>query len=179
MTITPWKILESRHPFQPLRLDKCELADGRIIDGLVLEFRDWVTVLAVTKDRQVVMARQYRHGAQVIIDELPGGVMDVEDASPLEAARRELLEETGYTSRNILQIGCVSPNPAIQTNRIYSFLALDAEKVEEQHLDATEEIEVVLRPLDEVINMAKTGGLLQTMQVSTVFFALNYWERIK
>jgi 8-oxo-dGTP pyrophosphatase MutT (NUDIX family) len=96
----------------------------------------------------------------------------------LQAARRELLEETGFTSDNFIQVGCASPNPANQTNLIYSFLALDVEKVVSQNLDETEEIEVVLKPLEEVIAMAKHGELLQSMQVSAIFFALAYLDRI-
>ena len=178
MTIKPWKILESHHIHKNVRIDKCELPNGMVIDGFVLEYRDWVTVIALTKQQEMVLVRQYRHGAQKVILELPGGAMDAEDQRPMQAARRELLEETGYTSDTFIQIGCVSPNPANQTNLIYSFLALDAEKVGSQHLDATEDIEVVLKPLDDVIRMAKNGELLQSMQVSAVFFALAYWDRI-
>ena len=178
MTIIPWKILESHHIHKNVRIDKCELPNGMVIDGFVLEYRDWVTVIALTKQQEVVLVRQYRHGAQKVILELPGGAMDAEDQSPMQAARRELLEETGYASDTFIQIGCVSPNPANQTNLIYSFLALDAEKVGGQHLDSTEDIEVVLKPLDDVIRMAKNGELLQSMQVSAVFFALAYWDRI-
>jgi ADP-ribose pyrophosphatase len=105
-------------------------------------------------------------------------MMDKEDQDPQEAARRELLEETGYTSNRIIQVGCVSPNPANHTNLIYSFLALDAEQVSRQHLDGAEEIEVFLKPLEEVITMAKNGELLQTMQVSTIFFTLAYLNRV-
>jgi len=178
MPITPWKILESHHLHKNVRIDKCELPDGKVIDGFVLEYDVWATIVALTKDQQVVLVRQYRHGLQKVILELPGGAMDAKDESPMDAARRELLEETGYTSDNFIQIGCVSPNPANQTNLIYSFLALDAEKVAGQHLDDTEEIEVVLKPLEHVIAMAKKGELLQSMQVSALFFALAYWGRI-
>ena len=178
MTIKPWKILESHHLHKYVRIDKCELPNGMVIDGFVLEYADWATILALTKQQEVVLARQYRHGAQKVILELPGGAMEAEDESPMQAARRELLEETGYASDNFIQIGCVSPNPANQTNLIYSFLALDAEKVDIQHLDGTEEIEVVLKPLEEVIAMAKSGALIQAMQVSAIFFALAYWNRI-
>jgi ADP-ribose pyrophosphatase len=179
MTIRPWKILESQHLHEKVRIDKCELSDGKIIDGFMLEFQNWVTVMALTKNQDVVMVRQYRHGARKVILELPGGAMDAEDENPQQAARRELLEETGFTSDKFIQIGCVSPNPAIQNNLIYSFLVLDAEKVADQNLDEAEEIEVELKSLEEVIAMAKTGRLLQTMQVSTVFFALAYWDRIR
>jgi ADP-ribose pyrophosphatase len=178
MTIKPWKILESHHLHELVRIDTCELPDGRLLDGFVLEYRDWATIIALTRQQDVVLVRQYRHGAQKVILELPGGAMDEADESPLDAARRELLEETGYASDRWVQIGCVSPNPANQTNLIYSFLALDAVKVASQDLDETEEIEVILRPLEDVITMAKKGELLQSMQVSAVFFALVYLDRI-
>jgi ADP-ribose pyrophosphatase len=178
MTITPWKILESYHLHKNVRIDKCELPDGKVIEGFVLEYGDWATIVALTRDQEVVLVRQYRHGAQKVILELPGGAMEAGDANPMDAARRELLEETGYTSNTFIQIGCVSPNPANQTNLIYSFLALDAEKVGSQNLDETEEIEVILKPLEEVIAMAKKGELLQSMQVSAVFFTLAYLDRI-
>jgi ADP-ribose pyrophosphatase len=178
MTITPWKILESHYIHKNVRIDKCELPDGQVIDGFVLEFRDWVCVVALTSAHEVVLERQYRHGAQKVILELPGGVMDADDESPLSAARRELLEETGYTSDSFIQVGCVSPNPANHTNLIYYYLALNAEKVGSQSLDGTEEIEVLLKPLEEVIAMAKKGELLQSLQVSAMFFALTYMNRI-
>jgi ADP-ribose pyrophosphatase len=178
MTITPWIILNSHHLHENVRIDECKLPDGKIIDGFVLEYRDWVTVIALTKEKDVVLIRQYRHGAQKVILELPGGSMENEDINPEQAARRELLEETGFTSNKFIQIGCVSPNPANQSNLIYSFLAVDAVKTSPQHLDDTEEIEVVLKPLEEVIAMAKNGELIQSMQVSAIFFALSYWNRI-
>ena len=177
MPITPWKILSSSHPLPNIRLDQCELRDGRHIQGFVLEFHDWVTVLALTKQNEVVMIRQYRHGAQQVIEELPGGMIDPEDRDPLEGARRELLEETGYTSERFVLVGKVSPNPAIQNNTIYSYLALDAEQAGAQSLDETEEIEVLLKPLDEVVRMAQNSQLLQAMQVATVFFTLAWLER--
>jgi|NGEPerStandDraft_6_1074524.scaffolds.fasta_scaffold07536_2 8-oxo-dGTP pyrophosphatase MutT (NUDIX family) len=178
MTIKPWKILESHNIHKNVRIDQCELPNGMTIDGFVLEYGDWAMVIALTKQGEVVLVRQYRHGAQKVILELPGGAMEACDENPLQAARRELMEETGYASDNFVQIGCVSPNPANQTNLIYSFLALDAEKVSDQALDDTEDMEVVLKPLQEVITMAKNSELFQSLQVSTVFFALAYWNRI-
>jgi len=176
--IRPWNVLSSCYLRKNVRVDQCEFPNGKVFEAVVLEYGTWVTILALTKDQQVVLIRQYRHGVRDVIVELPGGVMDKEDANPLAAARRELLEETGYSSDKIVEIGRVSPNPANQTNLIYSFLALDAEKVGQQALDDTEEIEVFLRPLEEVIAMGRNGELLQSMQVATLFFALAHLGRI-
>jgi len=178
MTLKHWKTLSSKPIYKQVRVDQCELPGGQVIEGFVLEYRDWATVVALTPDQQVVMERQYRHGAGRVLLEVPGGVIDEADASPLEAARRELLEETGYTSDKFIQVGKVYPNPANQINSIYYFLALDVKKVAAQHLDGTEEIEVELIPLDEVVRMAKKGELEQSLQVSALFFALAHLNRI-
>jgi ADP-ribose pyrophosphatase len=176
--LKPWKILSSNHIHKNVRIDECELPNGRMIDGFVLEYGDWVTVVALTPEKQAVLVRQYRHGIQKTILEIPGGAMDAADEDPIQAARRELLEETGYSGDTFIQIGKVCPNPANQTNSIHSFLALDVKKVAEQSLDETEDIEVVLMPLEEVITMARNGELLQSMQVSAIFFTLAYLKRI-
>jgi 8-oxo-dGTP pyrophosphatase MutT (NUDIX family) len=178
MPVQPWKILSSKYIHKHVRLDDCELPDGQHIEGTVFEFRDWVTIMALTPQREMVLIRQYRHGAGKVILEMPGGMVDPQDGSPMAAARRELLEETGYASEDFIEVGCVSPNPANHTNRVHSFLALDAAIAGPQRLDPTEEIEVVLTPLDKVITMAKKGELLQSMQVAALFFALAYWNRI-
>jgi ADP-ribose pyrophosphatase len=103
--------------------------------------------------------------------------MDEEDESPQQAAQRELLEETGYTSNKFIEVGKIYSNPATHTNLTHSFLALDVKKVDQQNLDETEDIEVYLVPLDELVSQAKVGGLPQALHVSALFFALAYLER--
>ena len=96
MTITPWKILESQY-FRPrFRTDKVELPNGRVFEPIVFEFRSWANVLALTKDQQVVLVRQYRHGVQKVLYEFPGGVIE-DGEQPVEGVRRELLEETALS----------------------------------------------------------------------------------
>jgi len=183
MPIKPWKVIDSSHPRKNLRVDCCELPNGKIIETMILEYSTWATVVAITKNQEVVLIKQYRHGAGKVIWEFPGGVVDPGE-SPMQAAKRELLEESGYAviqenDSSWAETGAVSPNPDTHTNKIHTFLALDVERVAAQDLDATEEIDVYLIPLDEVIRMATRGELLQAMQVSALFFALAQLKRIR
>ena len=181
MSITPWKILGSKYLYRSngvaVRIDQCEVPNGKVFEPYIIEAGMWVNVIALTKNREVVLVSQYRHGAGRVLLEIPAGVMDAEDDSPLQTAKRELLEETGYTSEKFFEVGCSYPNPATHTNMTYSFLALDVEHVGQQHLDETEEIEVSLVPFDEFVAMAKRGELPQALHVSALFYALAYLER--
>ena len=181
MSLKPWKILDSKYLYKTngaaLRVDRCEVSNGNVFEPYVIECGTWVNVIALTKGREVVLERQYRHAVGQVLLEIPAGVMDAEDESPLQAAKRELLEETGYTSENFIEVGKAYPNPATHTNLTYSFLALDVELVGQQNLDATEEIEVSLVPFDEFVRLAKAGDLPQALHVSALFFALAYLER--
>jgi len=177
MTITPWKVLGSRRIHPRFRLDQCELPDGKSLEAIIFEFRSWANVLPVTKDGQAVLIRQYRHGVQDVMWEIPGGIVE-DDEDPLEGVKREMLEETGYASPKIVQVGRLYPNPAFQTNTMYCFLALDAEKVAGQQLDGAEEIEVHLVPLDQVFPMIQRGEFLHALQVAALFQSLVYLERL-
>lgn len=176
MTVKPWKVLESKTIWQNVRVEKCE-SNGKSLDALFLEYGTWATIVAITKRQEVVLIKQYRNGIRDIIWELPGGMVE-DNESPLDGAKRELLEETGYTSSTIIQAGKTFPNPAIQSNVLYSFLALDVEKVGDQNLDDGEDIDVYLMPLEKVIEMAKAGELPQALHLTTLFYALAYLKRI-
>jgi 8-oxo-dGTP pyrophosphatase MutT (NUDIX family) len=178
MSVKPWKVLGSTYLRDRVRVDRCEVGNGAIVEPLILEYGNWVTILPLTAQGQVVLIQQYRHGAQSVIWELPGGAAEVGE-SALETARRELLEETGFASDQLIEVGKANPNPASHTNMHYSVLALDAKRVAHQHLDEAEEIDVSLVPLDEVIAMAQRGDLPQSLHVSTLFFALAYLGRIR
>ena len=111
-------------------------------DFHVREMPDWINVVPVTAQGNIVLIRQFRHGMEKIALEIPGGAVEKGEVEPLEAARRELLEETGYTAKKIVPLGSVAPNPAIQNNQCFSFLALDATPDGEQRMDDGEDIEV-------------------------------------
>jgi ADP-ribose diphosphatase len=177
MLIKRWKVLETSY-FRPrFRIDKCELSNGNLLDATVLEFHSWANVVALTKTGEVVLVKQYRHGVCESLLEFPGGVVEDEE-DPMEGARRELLEETGYSASHFIQVGQIYPNPALQTNTLHCFLALDAEKVGEQSLDAGEDIEVHLVPLDELVEMAKHGEFRHGLMTAVLFFTLAHLGRI-
>lgn len=177
MDINHWKILGTTYVHPNIRVDKCELPNGQIITPHLLEYDDEIMVLALTQHQEVILIKQYRHGVQKEILELPGGSVD-DGESPLEAAKRELLEETGYISDTFIQVGHGSPNPAIYTNMIYYFLALDVEQLANQSDYDTATIKLVRLPLEEVMNMAKRGDLPHSLNISLLFFVLGYLDRI-
>jgi 8-oxo-dGTP pyrophosphatase MutT (NUDIX family) len=141
-------------------------AAGRYV---VLECPDWVNMIALTDERQIVLIRQYRHGIDRVALELPSGTIE-RGEDPLEAAQRELAEETGYTSDHWTLLGLVLPNPAFQDNRSYHFLAEGARRTVEPALDPGETIDVELYPLSELHGLIATGQLDQALVLSAVYW---------
>jgi 8-oxo-dGTP pyrophosphatase MutT (NUDIX family) len=127
-------------------------------DFYIIESNDWVNIIPITADHQVVMVRQYRHGSGEVTLEIPGGLVEDQD-TPQQAAARELLEETGFRAKRWLKIGTVNPNPALFQNRCYTFLARDLRKVADLNPDQTEDIDVVLVPLSEIPKFIRTGKI--------------------
>lgn len=168
-----WKVLDStymiKRPWLTARRDKVELPDGRVIDEYyVLEYPDWVNVIAITVDGKMVMEKQYRHGLGVVSYELPCGVME-KGENPMEAAQRELLEETGYGRGEWTQLMTIAPNPGSMSNRTYCFLAIGVERVAEQSLDPTEDLTVHLLPQAQVKDMLDRDEIDQALMVAPLY----------
>ena len=172
-----WKILSSEYLFKELwftvRKDVCETPQGKIIDPYyVYEFPTWVSALAITEDNKVVMVRQYRHGLQETILEVPGGCVDDTDKDYEQAIARELLEETGYQFKEFQYLGKISPNPSTNTNWMHMFLATGGTKVQQQDLDHNEEIEVVLLELEELRRLIEENKIVQALHVCTIMYGM-------
>jgi ADP-ribose pyrophosphatase len=173
-----WQIKHSKYlvddQWLKLRVDQCQLPNGKIIEPYyVLEYPDWINVFGITIHNEVVLVQQYRHGIGREVVELPSGAVEAFDENPMEAAKRELLEETGYTSDHFIQTAVVSSNPANNSNLTYCFLANDLERVSDPKIDETEEVLTVLVSLEETVELLQNGEFLQALHVTSIFYALQ------
>lgn len=173
-----WKTLSSEYLFKDTwlkaRKDTCERQDGKIIEPYyVMEYPEWVAGLALTSDERVILIRQYRHALGEECIELPGGCVDATDISYEQAIRREFLEETGYSFKTAEFLGRTSANPSTNSNTLNMFLLTGGEKLQEQQLDNNEEIQVFTVSLEEFKQMLLANAFIQSMHVTTIFYALN------
>ncbi|MBD1995670.1 NUDIX hydrolase [Leptolyngbya sp. FACHB-541] len=171
--LMPWKLLHSElvfdHRWYKVRQDVVELSNGAIVDDYFLSVRpDVALVFPVTAKREIVFVRQYRHGAGKVLVELPAGTFDPQKESAESAALRELQEETGYCATHLTKLATLYDNPVKETNKIHLFLADNVELVSAQNLDHTEEIEVLLIPIDAVQEKLSQGEISVSGTVAAV-----------
>ena len=158
------------HRIFRVREDVCRSPrTGRSHTFYLLEARDWVNIIPITEDGQVVCIRQWRPGTNRVELEIPGGVID-EGESPADAASREMQEETGYTSRRLVRLGSMAPNPAILENRCHFFLAPDARPELAQSLDNGEDIEVNLVAVGDIPRLIQEGAISHGITIAAFFF---------
>ena len=146
----------SRHP-----------RSGRDHRFFIFEFPDWVNILPLTPEGEVIFVKQFRHGTRELTLEIPGGIVDPGE-SPKQAALRELFEESGYHAEDAIELGWVHPNPALQENRCWSYLALNVTRtVDDDHVVGTssEAIEVETRPLVEIAGMMNDKTITHALTV--------------
>ncbi|HEU4596706.1 MAG TPA: NUDIX hydrolase [Pyrinomonadaceae bacterium] len=161
-----------------VRRDRSENPRGGLVhDFYVIEAPDWINVVPLTSAGEVVLIEQYRHGAEEVSLEIPGGMVD-EGESPHEAAGRELLEETGYEASEIIYLGKTRPNPAIQDNWIHTFLARGVEFRHEPTFDTTEHTVVRLVPLERIPSLIADGKINHSLVV-VGFYWLGLYEKRK
>lgn len=171
-----WEIISSKYIYKDnwftARRDRCRMPSGRIVDPYyILEYPNWVNAVALTATGNILMIRQYRHALGETIIEIPGGSMDPADESPEFAMKRELSEETGYEFESIERIGEISPNPSTNSNITFMFIAKGGTKVTNQHLDPSEEIEVMEMKPAEVIMLLNENKIRQALHATCLFYA--------
>jgi len=170
-----WTLLDSKYiiqrPWATLRVDKLQLPNGNIKEEYyVLEYPAWVNMVAVTEQNTLLFVRQYRHGANEIMVELPAGVVE-KGEDPQVAAHRELLEETGYTFDSIEYVCELFANPATSGNITYTYLLQGGKKIQEQQLDYSEDIEVVEMTIAEAKTFLFNNQVGQALHSAALFYA--------
>lgn len=172
-----WRVLNSIYsfvsPWVKLRKDTVELPSGIIIsDFYVEELPNWVNVIAITKDGDFLVEEQYRHGIGKVCFELCAGIVE-EGETPLDAAKRELLEETGYAGKEWKMFGSYAPNTSGCNNTCYTFIATHLKRISDPKLDKTEEIRVHLMKEEEIKKVMSDGSMTEAVMLAPLwrFFA--------
>lgn len=183
MEILKWQKLSTKYlvkeKWATLRVDTCKLQNGTVKDDYyVLEYPDWANAVALTKDNKIVMVRQYRHAADIISLEIPGGVIEPGE-QPEAGMKRELLEETGYSFETCELIATLYANPATSTNRTFTYLLTGGVKTHEQHLDEHEILNVEIYSIEEVKKLLAENKIDQALHTSALFYGLMKIEAIK
>jgi 8-oxo-dGTP pyrophosphatase MutT (NUDIX family) len=182
--LNKWKILQSTMVFDnqwcKVRQDQVELPSGNVIDDFFVNVRPEITlILPITSNKEIVLVRQYRHGVGEILLELPAGSFDPAKESAELAALRELQEETGYIGEQLTKLATIYDNPVKDTNRIHLFLVENVKQSGEQQLDITEDIEVVLVPIEAVMEKIAQGEICVSGSVAAIFLGLNFISRAR
>ena len=162
-------------PMCQIRQDQIELPNGKIIDDYFISIKpDVAIILPITENQEIIFVRQYRHAIGEFVIELPAGRFDVNTENPESAAVRELREETGYWAENVRKIATLYDKPSKDTNQIHLFLAENVVKVgEQQNLDITEEIEVILIHVNSVLKCIAEGEISVTGTIAALFLGLS------
>lgn len=176
----PWKVLRTEEgpelPIFNVRFDWLENPrNGASLKAVVLDVPDWVTVAALTPENGLVVVRQYRFGVGRFTTELPAGLVHAGEPH-LEAARRELEEETGYTSSEWEYLGWVEPNPAFQNNHLHQWLARDARPTRPRRLDEGEDIEVEVLFPAEIRREIEEGRLRNSLALLSLTRIMALWH---
>jgi 8-oxo-dGTP pyrophosphatase MutT (NUDIX family) len=179
--IKPWKQIGSQtlgdFKIFKLRSDrKVSPRTAREHDFFVLESVNWVNVIAVTPGQQLVMVEQYRHGSNTVELEIPGGIMDANDASPEATGARELREETGYEGRNPRVIGRILPNPAIMNNVCFTVMIENCAHVHPVEFDQGEDLITRLVPMPEIPRLVASGKIQHSL-VAVALYHFELWQR--
>ena len=179
--IRPWQQLGSRRLgdfriFSVRSDEKISPRTGQSHDFFIIECVDWVNVLAVTPDDQLVMVEQFRHGSNTVELEIPGGIMDASDASPVGTGVRELREETGYAGQNARILGNVFANPAIMNNTCHTVIIENCALQHAVEFDSGEDLITRLVPVADVPRLVADGKIRHPLVV-VALYRFDLWRR--
>lgn len=158
-----------------VKQDRVQLPNGVIIDDYFVHLRpDIALILPITNNQEIIFVRQYRHGVEEILLELPAGTFEPQQEDSTAAALRELEEETGYVAQKLTKLATLYNNPVKDSNKIHLFLAEYVSYTGKQKLDTTEEIEVVLVSIKDVKNKIYRGEINVSGTITALFLGLDY-----
>ncbi|MFA5954551.1 MAG: NUDIX hydrolase [Patescibacteria group bacterium] len=177
--IKPWKTLQSETILDTerykVRKDVCQLPDGTIIqDYFVREQPDGVIIFCLTKENQVLLVHQYRHAVGRVTTEFPGGFVDRHDINTAEAARRELLEETGYSSEKMEEVAVLDVDVSASSAKLHVYAAINAERVTAPEFRSREQTETVLVSKEELVELVKSGTIQALNQIAVLHCVERY-----
>lgn len=169
----------NRHPYFTAKEESYKMPSGKVVDPyFIVELPTSVVAMALTENNEMLFINQYRHAIGEIITELPGGFIDAGE-QPQQAIQRELLEETGYEFSTFHYLGITAANPGLLNNFTHMYLALNGRKTMDQALDANEEIEIILKPLEDGRLMLQHNEIKQSMHALCMFYGFEYLKNIK
>lgn len=182
MAISNWELISSeidrKYNIFSISINRSKSpSTGQVHEFQVIDSPDWVAVIAITDQQEIVLVRQFRHGISQVSLEPPGGLVKP-DTTPLESGKAELAEETGYTSEDFQLLGWMYPVPAIFKNKFYVYLAQGAKLTSTQNLDETEEIEILLLPVKDIPESIRSGQINCSVMIAALHLYLDREKNI-
>jgi len=180
--IRPWRQISSRplgdyRVFSVREERKESPRTGREHNFFIIDSVNWVNVVALTPEKQMVLIEQFRHGSNTVELEIPGGVMDPADISPVATGTRELAEETGYEGEEPMQVGQVFPNPAIMGNLCHTVLVRNCRLVRPVQFDDGEDLATQLVPMEQVPELVASGQIRHSLVVAALYQFDLWWKK--
>lgn len=179
-----WKTLETqtilKNQWFDIKKEKVQVTETLALEGVVvLQFTDWVNIVALDADKNIILEKNYRHGFGEVMIETPSGAVDMSDTSVEEAARRELYEETGYSAGQLIHLGSSVANAQLQNNKIHHYLALNCQLVSQPKPEIDGKIEFWLEPLENAFQKIQKGEIVNSYIVEGLLRAKLYLEKSK